>query len=240
MIQPMITYYIWFEGNSTHQRLLITINLLKTLKTQLARSTSFSPLEQKLLWAAFSLAFYGFMQVSKFTTPASSNTFSPPGLYWSDVTLHSNSISLTLYQSKTDPFRQGHQIVITATNTSTCPVRAMHKYVTVVLAANKTGPLLNGGHFSPLSRVDVTTTLLHDTNAVSSNYASHSFRIGAATTAAAAGLPPAVIKTLGRWKSNAYETYIQYPPSELQAVLRLLAHTDASTQFAWNPYDHTG
>lgn len=65
----------------------------------------------------------------------------------------------------------------------------------------------------PLSRVDITATLrqlLHDTNAVPSNYASHSFRIGAATTAAAAGLPPAVIKTLGRWKSNAYETYIQY------------------------------
>ena len=52
-----------------------------------------------------------------------------------------------------------------------------------------------------------------------SNYASHSFKIGAATTAAAAGLPPAVIKTLGHWKSNAYETYIQYPPSELQGYL---------------------
>ena len=119
----------------------------------------------------------------------------------------------------------------------------MHKYVTGVLAANRTGPLFNRGRFSPLSRVDVTATLcqlLHDTNAMPSNYASHTFRIGAATTAAAAGLPPAVIKTLGRWKSNAYETYIQYPPSELWAVSRLLAHTDASTQFAWNPYDHTG
>ena len=183
------------------------------------------------------------MRVSEFTTPATSDTFSPPGLHWSDVTLHSNSISLTLRQSKTDPFRQGHQIVITATNTSTCPVRAMHKYVTGVPAANRTGPLFNGGRFSPLSRVDVTATLrqlLHDTNAVPSNYASHSFRLGAATTAAAAGLPPAVIKTLGRWKSNAYETYIQYPPSELRAVSRLLAHTDAGIQFAWNPYDHTG
>ena len=93
------------------------------------------------------------------TTPTTSDTFSPPGLHWSDVTLHSNSISLTLRQSKTDPFRQGHQIVITATNTSTCPVQAIHKYVTGVPAANRTGPLYNGGRFSPLSRVDVTATL---------------------------------------------------------------------------------
>lgn len=76
------------QGDSTHQRLPITINLLKTLKTQQARSTSFSPLEQKLLWAAFSLAFYGFMRVSEFTTPATSNTFSPPSLHWTTFQLH--------------------------------------------------------------------------------------------------------------------------------------------------------
>ena len=35
-------------------------------------------------------------------------------------------------------------------------------------------------------------------------YAVHSFRIGAATTAAACGVPVEVIKTLGRWRSEAY------------------------------------
>ena len=76
---------------------------------------------------------------------------------------------------------------------------------------------------------------------LTSSYASHSFRIGAATTATAAGLPPTLIKTLGRWRSNAYETYVQYPPSSIGAVSSILAHTDASTQFAWNPdsHDHT-
>ena len=230
------------QGDNTRPQLPITINLLRTLKTQLAKATSFTPLEQRLLWAAFSLAFYGFMRVSEFTTPTISDTFSPPGLHWSDIKLHTNSISLNLRQSKTDPFRQGHQIIITATNTSTCPVRAMHKYVSVVPAANRTGPLFSGGRFSPLSRVNVTATvcqLLHNANIMSSSYASHSFRIGAATTAAAAGLPPTMIKILGRWKSNAYETYVQHPPSWLREVSCLLVHTDASTQqFAWNPDDN--
>ena len=137
-------------------------------------------------------------------------------------------MSVTLHQSKTDPFRQGHQINISATNTSMCPVRAMHKYMSIIPPANRKGPLFNGGRFSPLSRANVTTILhqlLHGTDEEPVNYASHSFRIGAATTAA--GLPP---KTLGRWKSNAYESYVQYPPSSLNAVSSLLAHTDASNQ----------
>ena len=184
------------------------------------------------------------MRVSEFTTPAISDTFSTPGLHWTDVKLHTNSISLTLHQSKTDPFQQGHQIIIAATNTSTCPVRAMHKYVSVVPARNRTSPLFSGGRFSPLSRVDVTATLrqlLRNTNIMPSSYASHSFRIGAATTAVAAGLPPTLIKTLGRWWSNAYKTYVQYPPSSIGAVSSIFAHIDASTQFAWNPdsLDHT-
>ena len=151
-------------------------------------------------------------------------------------------MSFTLHQSKTDPFRQGHQINISATNTPTCPVRAMHKYMSIIPPASRKGPLFNGSRFSPLSRANVTTTLrqlLHGTNEEPVNYASHSFRIGAATTAVAAGLPPALIKTLGRWKSNASETYVQYPTLSLSAVSSLLAHTDASNQkFAGNPDDH--
>ena len=108
--------------------------------------------------------------------------------------------------------------------------------------ANRKGPLFSGGRFSPLSRANVTAALhqlLQGTNEEANNYASHSFRIGAATTAATAGLPPALIKTLGRWKSNAYETYIQCPPSSLYAVLSLLSHTDVRAQnLAWNPNDH--
>ena len=73
--------------------------------------------------------------------------------------------------------------------------------------------LVYGGCFSPLSRANVTTTLrqlLHGTNEEPVNYASHSFRIGATTTAAAAGLSPALIKTLGA----------------------------SNQKFVWNPDDH--
>ena len=115
----------------------------------------------------------------------------------------------------------------------------MQKYMSITPPANRKGPLFSSGRFSPLSRANVTAALrqlLQGTNEEANNYASYSFRIGAATTAAAAGLPPALIKTLGRWKSNAYETYIQYPPSSLYAVSSLLSHT--AQNLAWNPDDH--
>ena len=43
----------------------------------------------------------------------------------------------------------------------------------------------------------------------------HSFRIGAASTAAARGMEDSLIKMLGRWESDAYQRYIRIPRQEL-------------------------
>ena len=42
-------------------------------------------------------------------------------------------------------------------------------------------------------------------------YSGHSFRAGAATTAAKAGVEDSVIKALGRWESSAYLIYMRLP-----------------------------
>ena len=91
-------------------RLPITINLVRTLKSQL-RSSQKSLLDQRLLWAAFTLSFYGFLRASECLS-----------LTWSDMLIHDDHLTITLRQSKTDPFRRGQSIQVYASLTTTCPV----------------------------------------------------------------------------------------------------------------------
>ena len=96
---------------SCRTRLPITINILCTLKMQLRSSASFSPVEKHLFWAAFTLAFYGFLRASELTF-SSQMEFSSPGLHWCDITSQPSILTITLRQSKTDPFHHGHSISI--------------------------------------------------------------------------------------------------------------------------------
>ena len=130
------------QGDTSRQRLPITINVLKALKNQLRNSSHYSPVEKRLLWSAFTLAFYAFLRAGEFTGLS---------LQWSDVQSSSTTITIHLRQSKTDSFRRGQSIFLQATSTSTCPVWAIYDLITT-----RTGPLYCGGRFNSLSREKLT------------------------------------------------------------------------------------
>ena len=214
------------QGDSQRTRLPITINLMRTIKEQLRQST-YTLQEQRMLWAAFTMAFYGFFRVSELTN-----------LRWCDVLFSSDHISVTLHQSKTDPFRRGCIVKIFKTDSSTCPHHAIDRFHKMCGDVTPAASLYQAGRFQPLSHAAVTNTLrqlLKQAGIDYPHYSSHSFRIGAATTAAAAGLPSWLIKTLGRWASNAYLTYIHQQPALTSQIYELLLHTDASSQPIWEP-----
>ena len=89
------------------------------------------------------------------------------------------------------------------------------------LRGTSNGPLFQYSTGSPLTKLSLTSEtrqLLSLSGFNPSDYAGHSYRIGAATTAASVGLPPWLIKTMGRWSSECYEKYIRCPHSLLFEV----------------------
>ena len=66
-------------------------------------------------------------------------------------------------------------------------------------------------------------TILQEAGLNAKDYNTHSFRIGAATSARKAGISDASIQMLGRWKSDAYKVYIRIPREELTKFSSQLA-----------------
>ena len=132
-------------------------------------------------------------------------------------------ISIILISSKTDAFREGHQLLIVCSPSPLCTVSAMHSYF---LAAYPRGPLFSFQSGRYLTRSAVVHLLRDAASYTGLPYKSlkgYHFRIGAASTAAAAGLPDCLIKVLGRWSSDCYQLYIRIPKNVLMSAAPCMA-----------------
>ena len=126
--------------------------------------------------------------------------------------------------SKTDPFRKGVSLFLGKTGSVLCPVAAIMDYLCV--RGMSPGPLFQFSDGRMLTRqrfVEAVREALKKAGVDQSKYCGHSFRIGAATTAASRGLEDSIIKTLGRWESVAYLQYIKIPCQQLAGYSSLLA-----------------
>ena len=172
--------------------------------------------------------FFGFLRSGEFTAPESDEFDPGQHLSFTDVAVDSldspRCLSIKIKQSKTDPFRQGVTICLGKTEALFCPVGAILSYL--VMRGPGGGPLFRFRDGRALTRPRLVVEIrkaLAQAGINPDDYAGHSFHIGAATTAAACGVPVDIIKTLGRWKSNAYQLYVRLPREQLSGISKTLA-----------------
>ena len=185
-----------------------------------------------MFWSTFTLAFYGFLRASEFTCPTAYTFNSKLHLRTSDISVNDQqtAMSVLIKGSKTDKYRQSTTLHIAATSTSTCPVRDMQKYLSSYPLQPKQ-PLFVTAKGKYLTRETFTAALRNLLEGSGwppqevSNFSSHSFRIGAATEAAAIGLPAWPIQRAGRWKSDAYKGYIRTPPTATPTIAPRIARS---------------
>ena len=180
-----------------------------------------------MTWAACCLAFFGFLCSSEFTVPSQDTYDSQVHLSLKDIAVDNQAnpqlLQVVIKQSKTDPFRQGASLYLGKTDSSICYVTGILPFLAV--RGNQDGPLFMLKDGRMLNRQLFSSFLddiLRELKLNQSYFNTHSFRIGAATTAKEAGVDDIHIKMLERWQSNTYQQYIRTPPEQLARLSKAL------------------
>lgn len=176
--------------------------------------TNYQPLSTaRTLDAMFILAFFGFLRCSELTISSKFNPKINPTV--SDLTiLDDETIAYLIKQSKTDQTNKGHFIYIFNLPSPIQPYQSVLAFLHLRNSQAKSPhePLFTDESKKPVTRFWFQKHLkcvLQLSGIPANNFSTHSFRIGAATSAAQKGLSNQQIQTLGRWSSEAYQSYIR-------------------------------
>ena len=210
-------------------RLPITSSIMYKIRSFLAHTPH--DYNNIMLWSACCLAFFGFLRCSEFTIPNQEAFDEAVHLSYRDISVDSlqnpQLISMQIKQSKTNPFQNGVSLMLSKTDQSVCPVTALLPYLAI--QGSNPGPLFIMANQQYLTPPLFRVSLFHILKSIgisTKEYNTHSFHIGAATSAKAAGISDVHIQMLGRWQSDAFKTYIKTPPEDLAKFSKLLASTE--------------
>ncbi|XP_044136651.1 uncharacterized protein LOC122928152 [Bufo gargarizans] len=190
---------------SRESRRPVSFGLLGKLISLLPQVCS-SPFEVALFSGSFSLAFFAALRVSELVAPSCRK---PGGLSSDDVVLGNDSLRIRVRRSKTDQFGRGAWIPLHPVPGVSCPVHLISQYSSLRSAGCNFFAHADGSPLTKFQFVSVFKSCLALCGADPKEFGTHSFRIGAATEAARAGLPESEIMRIGRWKSACFARYIR-------------------------------
>ena len=199
-------------GFRLDSRLPLTLPILHRL-IQAAAVVTNSRENAALFMAMCSLAFYAFLRVGEMTAVSSNKPDVPLQLdqltQLVDSNKHVVALKLTFRNYKHSYNRPTFSLTISR-QAHFCPVNIMLEYLSI--RGHQPGPLFVSAGGQAVSRelfVNLLFRALVHCNLDPSRYKGHSFRIGAASHAAAQGFTDAQIRIMGRWKSSAFLKYIR-------------------------------
>lgn len=185
----------------------VTFEILRGIVEQLGE-VCVSAYEVTLFKVAFVLAFFGAFRISELVSPSKKVQ---GGIGFQEVQWEEEGVAIFLRKSKTDQGGRGRMVRVYPIHGSPqCPVSTVKEFLKV--RPNVQGPFLIHLNCSMLSRFQfgaVFRKCLQGLGLVEKEFSSHSFRIGAATEAARLGMDVEVIKRIGRWESNRFQSYVR-------------------------------
>lgn len=163
-----------------------------------------------LVRAMFTMAFFALLRVGEFTTSSTADhTISD-----NDIAIKTRKnkpisvcVSLRHFKHSDSPFNLTLQ---PQKNKSICPVSAVHTFTNMrpktfgPFFLNESGSPVTTTHFNKILKSCILKLGLDP-----KLYTSHSFRIGAATLAHKKSFTDSQIRKLGRWRSNAFQSYLR-------------------------------
>ena len=117
------------------------------------------------------------------------------------------------------------------TDEDICPITGILRYLAIRGA--KPGPLFILKDGTYLTRQRFAALLSHtllQAGISDKRYTTHSFRIGAATSAKDSGISDVHVKMLGHLKSKAYQLYVRTPKEQLAKLSKQLVSRDPNTK----------
>ena len=133
------------------------------------------------------------------------------------VEISTDMVRILLPRSKTDQLRQGQEVLVARTNTATCPVAMLERYMAAAEITPGSESFLFRGIYKTAGREKLRATgplsyttvrelfrrKLADLGHSPDGFGLHSLRAGGASAAAQAGAPDCLFKQHGRWSSEA-------------------------------------
>ena len=196
---------------SKDARYPITIQRLQQLVTSL-KFVCNNSFEALLFKTAFVLAFFGFFRISELLGQNKSLQGCRQAIQIDDIKISIDYLSIHLKGSKCDQSNKGETIRLALEKEykELCPVLTTSEFVKVRPKSAKTLLAhMNGKDLSSFQFQAVLRKAAKHLGWPPESYSSHSFRIGAATTAAMRGESINTIMEKGRWKSSAVNKYIR-------------------------------